>query len=532
MRPLYSVPLAVALLTFSTQTTLPRQSIAADVVAKADAQEAAQIEVLTRGPIHEGFATQFQLQSVAGATIDKAPPQSIVELPPDVRPVGANVQWLPGYWGWDADANDFLWVSGTYRNLPPGQRWLPGYWNHGNDGYQWMSGFFISSNTKEIKYGAEPPQSLERGPTSAPPSQNHFWIPGVYQPNEGAYAWRPGYWAGQNENYVWSPARNVATAGGYVHTPGFWDYQLSQRGTLFAPARVAFGTNPDAAVRMTPSVVIPATALQYHLFSRANSSTYLFGDYYGDTYAAAGIRPWYSAQLAGGVPDPLFGYSNWYYGRSGVNYRDVMTGWNTHFTTNVGMRPASTLAGQADLIAKLGVTNAANSVLGVNSNDLVSRKALNLVSLSAAERTTLLASTNSLQLLATQRLNLEGGVGGVLNVAGVGGTVNGATQALQLPAVPAALSVVGATTAGINPTLNGVTNGLVPGVTNGLVPGVTNGLVPGVTNGLVPGVTNGLVPGVLNGGVPNLPLGGGLGGGLGGDGGSSDDGGDGGSSDE
>ena len=506
MRIQSTFSVVVALLTACFSLTSPRLAGAADVAVKANTQ----FEVITRGPVHEGFATQFQINPVAGVAIEKAPPKPIEELPPTARPIGANIQWLPGYWGWDGDAKDFLWVSGTYRNLPPGHRWLPGYWNQANDGYQWMSGCYLGSNVKEIKYYSAPPQSVERGPTSEAPSKNHFWISGSYQPTEGRYAWRPGYWSAQNENYVWCPARNVLTARGYIYAPGYWDYRLSQRGTLFAPVRLAAGANVNAALRLTPSVIIPATALQFHLFSQVNSATYLFGDYYGEQYAQLGIRPWYATEIVAGVPDPLFGYSAWYFGRTGVNYLDVMTRWNTHFATHVALRPALTLASQVDLVARVGVKDVANSILAVNLSGVTNLAALSLVSVSAVERAAFITAATSLRLLAVQRVTVETGVGGVLNVAGnVSGAVNVAAQALVLPAVPVTVSgvvgVAGVTTSGIGSTVNGVTYGVLPGVTNGLVPGVTNGLVPGVTNGVVPGVLN-------NG---PLDLGGGLGGGDG-----------------
>ena len=407
------------------------------VDAKAAASGNSNIEVLTRGPLHEGFATQYQTNAVAGVMVDKEPPALIDEIPPEVRPAGDNIQWLPGYWGWDAEAKEFLWVSGTYRNAPPGQRWIPGYWNKGVGGYQWMSGFWLTGEVQQVTYNAAPPRSVERGPTSAAPAANYFWVPGVFQPTGGKYAWRPGYWAPYQQNYVWVPGRNMLTAGGYVYAPGYWDYRLDQRGTLFAPARINLAANANSRVRFTPATVIPAAALQYHLFAQANSNTYLFGNYYGEQYASAGIRPWYASQIVKGVPDPMFGYYNWYYGQGGSNYLNILTQWNAHFTKNVALRPALTLTNQLDLATKqAGVKNLANSLLAVNLTDAVSASPTSFVNLSADERTSLLAATDGLRVLSAERLKVEGGAGGVLNATGtVGSTVNVATQALKLPAI-------------------------------------------------------------------------------------------------
>ena len=53
---------------------------------------------------------------------------------------GDNVVWIPGYWSWDDSRNDFLWVSGIWRNLPPGRQWVPGYWSEAAGGFLGQEG--------------------------------------------------------------------------------------------------------------------------------------------------------------------------------------------------------------------------------------------------------------------------------------------------------------------------------------------------------------------------------------------------------
>ena len=43
--------------------------------------------------------------------IPKQPPAPIEELPPEQKPEGDDVQWVPGYWAWDDNRNDFLWIK-------------------------------------------------------------------------------------------------------------------------------------------------------------------------------------------------------------------------------------------------------------------------------------------------------------------------------------------------------------------------------------------------------------------------------------
>ena len=94
------------------------------------------VQVLTRGPVHEAFAQTVTFNPEPGIVVSKAPPEAIKELPPDQRPAGDNVAWIPGYSAWDDDRSDFLWVSGIWRALPPGRQWVPGYWNQAGQNYQ------------------------------------------------------------------------------------------------------------------------------------------------------------------------------------------------------------------------------------------------------------------------------------------------------------------------------------------------------------------------------------------------------------
>ena len=86
------------------------------------------VQVLTRGPVHEAFAETVTYDPEPGVIVPKAPPAAIEEVPPEQRLEGANVAWIPGYWAWDDERKDFLWVSGIWRDLPPGRQWVPGYW--------------------------------------------------------------------------------------------------------------------------------------------------------------------------------------------------------------------------------------------------------------------------------------------------------------------------------------------------------------------------------------------------------------------
>src|SRR4051794_3220896 len=65
-------------------------------------EDAARPEVQARGPVHEAFAQPGEVRPRPSPVAPKAPPAPVNELPPDVRPEGDNVAWVPGYWAWDA----------------------------------------------------------------------------------------------------------------------------------------------------------------------------------------------------------------------------------------------------------------------------------------------------------------------------------------------------------------------------------------------------------------------------------------------
>ena len=88
-----------------------------------------EVQVLTRGPVHEAFAETVTFDPEPGIVVPKTPPAAIEELPPEQKPEGANVTWIPGYWGWDDERSDFLWVSGVWRRPATGPSmgpWLLG----------------------------------------------------------------------------------------------------------------------------------------------------------------------------------------------------------------------------------------------------------------------------------------------------------------------------------------------------------------------------------------------------------------------
>ena len=328
-------------------------------------------QVLTRGPIHEAFAAPVVHDPQSGPVIPKEPPAPVEEMPPDQKPSGQNVQWIPGYWSWDQERNDFLWISGVWREPPPGRQWVPGYWHQVEGGFQWVSGDWVpvsqpagggtgpAQASPQSGYLPPPPQSLEAGPTSPAPGPGVFWSPGSWYWQGERYVWRPGFWAAAQPTWVWVPPHYVYTPGGYLFVAGYWDLPLASRGLLFAPVYYPQPVYMQPSYVFTPSITIATPGLVANLFVQPAYGCYCFGDYYAQSYVAAGIYPWFSFSYVSGPARPVF-YDPVFTFYASVNVtRDP--GWVTRIRReyivrrdNVALRPPRTLIEQTRIIERSG----------------------------------------------------------------------------------------------------------------------------------------------------------------------------------
>ncbi len=274
------------------------------VVNKGIVKEPA-IEILKRGPVHEAFAQPFDADAAVPPVVEREPPPPVPELPPEQRPEGDNVQWIPGYWAWDPERKDFTWVSGTYRDLPPGRQFLPGYWTHTEEGWRWVPGYFAPEQQADAPQyvPARPPASLEVGPSVPPPDNNSFYAPGCWAYNNGDYLWRPGYWAPMRPGWLWFNPGYCWTPRGWLFRNGYWDYPFERRGLLFAP--VAFGGPWRSGWAFRPRFVV--AGLLNGLFARQGFPSYYYGGF-GGNYARHGFRPWFAGPARF---DPALSYYRW-----------------------------------------------------------------------------------------------------------------------------------------------------------------------------------------------------------------------------
>ncbi|NOT01710.1 MAG: BcpO-related WXXGXW repeat protein [Phycisphaerales bacterium] len=309
------------------------------------------VQVLTRGPVHEAFAETVTFDAEPGIVVTMAPPNPIDEVPPDQRPEGVNVTWIPGYSAWDDERNDYLWVSGVWRAPPPGRQWVSGYWGRSSQGFQWTSGYWGDVQLSETEYLPEPPQTVEVGPSMPAPSSDHSWIPGSWIWHHGRYAWRPGYWVTVQADWNWIPAHYTWAPRGYVFVDGYWDYSVGRRGVLFAPVYFDAGIYARQGFYYSPSTVISLSVFSDHLFVRPRYHHYYFGDYYDISYQNAGFYTRFAFQSSRYGYDPIYAHQRWDH-RQDRDWEIRVDADFRHRRDHADARPPRTLALQIALGAE------------------------------------------------------------------------------------------------------------------------------------------------------------------------------------
>lgn len=87
------------------------------------------------------MAAKVNAQFSVGISVNIAPPVIPVYVQP-ACPVDGWL-WVPGYWGWDEDDEEYYWVPGYWAEPPMvGYLWTPGYWGFGGGAYYWHAGYW------------------------------------------------------------------------------------------------------------------------------------------------------------------------------------------------------------------------------------------------------------------------------------------------------------------------------------------------------------------------------------------------------
>ncbi len=408
--------------------------LGAAMAAQGQPATEAGVQMLTRGPVHEAFAEASMTGATAGVVITKAPYDPIAEVPPDQRPEGANVAWIPGYWSYDDDRSDFIWVSGVWRDIPPGRQWVPGYWTPVTGGSQWISGFWGPIAQTEVTYLPPPPEPLEAGPSSPAPAPGNIWTSGSWVWQDTRYDWQPGYWVPQQPDWVWAPAHYTWTPRGYVYVPGYWDHDIVHRGVMFAPVYYDHPVYARPDYSYSPSVIIDLGVIAASLFVQTRSHHYYFGDYYDRRYEERGFHPWYSQEARRYGDDPIY-----------THYRSQQLSldpqWDSHVQEqfsyrreHVEARPPQTLALQLNIFNTRKADTPENMLVGRSFAEAAQSKSmpLHFATVNTDERKQFETRGQEVRKFQAERAKLE------TASAPPGKSKEGRAVRMQLPVSPVA----------------------------------------------------------------------------------------------
>ena len=338
-----------------------------------------QPEVLTRGPVHEAFAEPVDLQVQAGLVAPSQPPANIMENPPSDKPAGGQFVWVPGYWAWDSERNNYIWVSGCWRAALPNMYWVPGYWAKVPDGWEWVAGFWAPvTGVQQIEYLPVPPAPDEVQPPGNPPSPDKIWVPPCWYWHQGRYVRRPGYWLVARADWVWVPSHYVWTPLGYVFVAGHWDYPLERRGVLFAPVYFPRPIYERAGFSYSASIVIDIGRMQFSLFTCPRYSHYYFGDYYDDFYIGIGIYPRFECERRHTWYDPIYEYDRWHFRRTDPRWEEHERNEYDLRRANKDLRPPRTYREMETRMARLPEPQRRNFQMAQPLTTVVAGKATSL----------------------------------------------------------------------------------------------------------------------------------------------------------
>jgi len=251
----------------------------------------------------------------------------------------------------------------------------------------------------------QPPASLESGPVGNPPTADFTWIPGTWIYRHGRFLWLAGQWSPIHRGWVWVPARYVSTPAGYVFVDGYWDYELAQRGVLFAPVSFRRGYH-QWGFSYTPSVVLNTDLLTDCLFVNSPCGCYCFGDYYGANCAQAGIFPWFAFHMSSLGYDPCFAYCSWAHHKDAGWHKQLIDDFRA-LRNDEKLRPPHTLD---DVMAHRWRPAGKSERLAVTLSQFAARtspSSMRFENLSGAEQGEIERSLHRWRDAASRRLELE-----------------------------------------------------------------------------------------------------------------------------
>ena len=271
----------------------------------ASAIAADDVEVLARGPVHEAYAEPSDENPSPRPSFRSSRPGRSRNCHRTRSRRATTSSGCPGYWHWDEDRKDFIWVSGFWRNAPPGRVWVPGSWREVARrlavGRRLLAGRdrgSAATGPRSSTCRSRRPRSRCRAGDPAP-TETDVYIPGqlglaravrVAAGRTGSSTGRAG--CGCRPTTAGPPS-------GTSFVDGYWDYPLADRGVLFAPVYIPPAVYARPGVRLHADLRREASrACSAPVRAAAGSGRYYFGDYFAPTYASLGFTAWCGTRRA------------------------------------------------------------------------------------------------------------------------------------------------------------------------------------------------------------------------------------------
>jgi hypothetical protein len=124
--------------------------------------------ILATFSVQAMFATHEALNPnpTQSGLIEKEPPLPLLDpIAPQPSP---DTRWVPGYFSWNPEKQDFEWEPGIWIKAPEGTVWVPGKWKNDQGGYIRIQGYFA----KKLQETEAPLPNLKETLDTQAPSQS------------------------------------------------------------------------------------------------------------------------------------------------------------------------------------------------------------------------------------------------------------------------------------------------------------------------------------------------------------------------
>jgi hypothetical protein len=163
------------------------------------------------------LAAQAQVE----VRVRAAPPAVRVEAVPPAPSPGH--YWIGGHWEWEHAS--WVWHGGHWVEARVGEAWVRPHWVRVGPEWVFHPGHWapIRAPREYVEVATETAPPLARVEVvTAPPSAEHFWVPGYWRWDGRVHVWVAGHWDLPRAGQVWVPAHWVREGHRWFLRGGHW----------------------------------------------------------------------------------------------------------------------------------------------------------------------------------------------------------------------------------------------------------------------------------------------------------------------